>query len=464
MRNSTVIGRAAAIAAVAVAIAAVAVIVLQGGTTYRVKAIFQNASQIVAGDLVEVAGNGVGTVSDVSLTPAGQAQLTLEITDRTYEPLRQGTQATVRETSLTGIANRYVDLRLGPATGAHISGGGMIGTQDTTSEVDLDQLFNTLDSPTRKALQNVIQGSATQNAGQGPREQAALAYLNPAIASTSTLFAELNRDTARFTSFIVKSGNLVSDIAQRGTDLSGLVQHLSSTTGALAAQHPALGESIQRLPGFLRLTDTTFVNLRGALDTLTPLVDAAKPVAPKLQRLLEQLRPLAVDAVPTVRDLSNVVSRPGPGNDLTELVRLGVPLAAATVHTLRADGKRRPGAFPQTTVALNESTPELATARPYAVDLTGWFEGYSHPAIIDANGGASRIAPVVGAFSLQSGLLNLLPVAQRLFNAFGTGKPGSGGLLTFGQGDRCPGSMERGATYYPESGFPCNPSEVPTGR
>ena len=36
--------------------------------------------------------------------------------------------------------------------------------------------------------------------------------------------------------------------------------------------------------------------------------------------------------------------------------------------------------------------------------------------------------------------------------------------LTTGQGDRCPGSMERGAIFYPESGFPCTPSEVPTGK
>ena len=37
-------------------------------------------------------------------------------------------------------------------------------------------------------------------------------------------------------------------------------------------------------------------------------------------------------------------------------------------------------------------------------------------------------------------------------------------MLTTGQGDRCPGSMERGALYFPESGFPCNPNEVPTGK
>jgi hypothetical protein len=35
--------------------------------------------------------------------------------------------------------------------------------------------------------------------------------------------------------------------------------------------------------------------------------------------------------------------------------------------------------------------------------------------------------------------------------------------LTAFQGDRCPGSIERGALFFPESGFPCNPNEVPTG-
>jgi phospholipid/cholesterol/gamma-HCH transport system substrate-binding protein len=156
----------------------------------------------------------------------------------------------------------------------------------------------------------------------------------------------------------------------------------------------------------MRLANTTFVNLRNALDDLTPLVDVSKPVAPKLQKLLEQLKPVAQDSVPTVRDLSNIVSRPGPNNDLIELTGLGVPLAAVTVRNIQANGQLRPGAFPQSTIALNSSTPELATARPYAVDLTGWFEGYTHPGTIDANGGSSRVAPVIGVASVQNGTLN----------------------------------------------------------
>jgi phospholipid/cholesterol/gamma-HCH transport system substrate-binding protein len=463
----------AAAAAVAIAIVAVVVILLQGGSSYQVNAVFQNASQIVSGDLVEVAGNSIGTVSNISLTPQGQAQLTLDISSKQYEPLREGTEATVRETSLSGIANRYVDLRLGPGTGAPIKNGGTITTQNTTSAVDLDQLFNTLDAPTRQALQNVIQGSASEYAGQGNAAQAAWVYLNPAIASSSMLFREINRNTGNFTNFIVKTGNLVSDIAQRQSDLSGLVVHLSATTQALASQHVALGQSIQRLPGFMRLANTTFVNLRNALDDVTPLVDASKPVAPKLQKLLEQLKPLAQDSVPTVRDLSNIIRRPGPNNDLIELVSLGQPLAAVTVHNIKANGAVRPGAFSQSTIALNNSTPELATARPYAVDLTGWFEGYTHPGTIDANGSSSRVAATLGVLSAaDTSLLNSLPLPQQLTAVVqmltgsgpgaGAGSGAVGGLTAF-QGDRCPGSIERGAVYFPESGFPCNPSQVPTG-
>ncbi|MGZ4254835.1 MAG: MlaD family protein [Solirubrobacteraceae bacterium] len=464
MRNSSLIGRVAALAAVGIAVAAVAVILLSGGSSYQVKAIFTNASQLVTGDQVQVAGNPIGSVSKITLTPSGQAELTLTINSSTFQPLHQGTQATVRLASLSGIANRYVDLRLGSGTAPKIPNGGVIPTSNTTSAVDFDQLFNTLDGPTRKGLQNLIQGSASQYANAGKKAQAAWQYLNPAVASTSLLFRELNRNTSKFTNFIVKSGNLVSDIAQRQSDLSGLVQHLNTTTQALAAQHTALGQSLQRLPGFMRLANTTFVKLRSALDDLQPLVDASKPVAPKLQKLLVQLKPLAEDSVPTIRDLSNIIKKPGADNDLIELTKLGVPLAQATVRDTNANGKVRPGAFPISTTALNDSTPELATARPYAVDLTGWFEGYTHPGTIDANGGASRIAPVVGLGSIENGSLNIFDSLLNILPGSNDRLQFAQQMLTTGQGDRCPGSMERGALYYPESGFPCNPNEVPTGK
>jgi phospholipid/cholesterol/gamma-HCH transport system substrate-binding protein len=468
----------------------VAVILFSGGSSYQVKAIFQNASQIVTGDQVQVAGAPIGSVTNIQLTPRGQAELTLNINNSTYEPLHRGTHAIVRQPGLSTIAARYVQLDLGSGLAPKIPNNGTIPVSDTTSTVDLDELFNTLNAPTRQGLQNVFKGSASQWAGKGKMAQLAWEYLNPAIASSSLLFAELNRDTAKFTRFIVTSSNLVTDLADRQANLSGLVSHLSTTFSALASQQVALGQSVQRLPPFMRLTNTTFVNLRNALVDLTALVNATKPVVNplpgypngRLQALLAQLRPLAIDAVPTVRNLSNIISRPSPNgtcsvsnpnacNDLIELNQLAVPLAQATVAgefgqpRVYANGAYRQGAFPVTAQALNQSVPELAVARPYAVDLTGWFEGYSHPGGYDANGAISRIPPVVGIGGVQNGVFtldaNLLTdVAGRL--------PFAESMLTTHQGDRCPGSIERGPTpgtsaSNVESGFPCTLSQVPTG-
>ncbi|HUE27639.1 MAG TPA: MlaD family protein [Solirubrobacteraceae bacterium] len=476
MRNSSVIGRLAALAALGIAVVAVVVVLLSGGSSYKVNAIFSDAGQIVSGDQVEVGGNAIGTVSNIALTRTGQADLTLSLSN--YTPLRQGTHATIRQASLSGIANRYVDLQLGPSNAPAIPTGGVIGTSGTTNVVDLDELFNTLNGPTRKGLQNVFQGSASEYAGKGRMAQLAWEYLNPALATSSELFAELNRDTSKFTKFVVNSSNLVTDLSQRQSDLSGLVSHLSTTFSALASQQVALGQSVQRLPPFMRLTNTTFVNLRNALGDLTGLINASRPVAPKLQRLLVQLRPLAVDSVPTIRNLANIISRPGANNDLIELNQLSVPLAQATVAgqfgepLVYADGAKRPGSFTESTPALRQAVPELAVARPYAPDLTGWFEGYSHPGVYDANGAASRIALVVGLGSIQNGVLNILgssPLSNLLTDPSGRAAFASGALTT-GQGDRCPGSMERGPTPGTSaapplpSGFPCTLSEVPTGK
>ncbi len=262
MRNSSVIGRFAALAALLIALVAVGIILLSGGSSYQVKAIFENASQIVTGDQVEVAGNSIGSVSNIELTPDGRAQLTLTINNSQFTPLRQGTEAIIRQPGLSSVAARYVDLQLGSATGPTIPTGGTIQQTATQSEVDLDQLFNSLNPQTRKGLQDVFQGSAASYAGKGQQAQLAWQYLNPAIASSSLLFHELNRDTSKFTKFIVNSSGLVTSLAQRQGDLSGLVSHLSTTFTALANQQTALGQSIQRLPPFMRLADTTFVNLR----------------------------------------------------------------------------------------------------------------------------------------------------------------------------------------------------------
>jgi phospholipid/cholesterol/gamma-HCH transport system substrate-binding protein len=392
------VARLAALAAVIGATVLVGLLIFGGGGGYRVKARFLNAGQLVTGNLVETGGVAIGKVKGIRVTDDGQAEVTLEIDDA-HAPLRRGTRATISQVSQSGIANRYVDLTPGPQSGAPIPDGGLLGTDRTTTAVDVDQLFNTLDPRTRRALQGFFKGSARMFRGRATQANEGLQYLNPALATSSRLFGELTHDTPLLERFLVDSSRLVTTLAERRDDLAALVGNLNTTTRALGNQRSALAESIGRLPPFMRRANTTFVNLRSALDDVDPLVAASKPVARRLGPFLEQTRAFAADARPTIADLRGALRRRGRSNDLVELVRSLPALEDIAMDTRRrtaAPGDRRVdlgaarGAFPELAAAARGSAPSLAMARPYTNDFLGWLDDFSTTGPYDALGGVAR--------------------------------------------------------------------------
>ena len=134
------------------AIIVVAIAARLSGSDYTVAARFVSASQVVKGNEVKVSGQPVGKVRDVRLTGDGQAELMLSIDAAGYHPLREGTRAIVRQASLSGVANRYVDLQLGGADRPDIPDGGRLETESTEAAVDLDQTFDTFDPKARDAV------------------------------------------------------------------------------------------------------------------------------------------------------------------------------------------------------------------------------------------------------------------------------------------------------------------------
>ncbi|MGZ4269830.1 MAG: MlaD family protein [Solirubrobacteraceae bacterium] len=442
-------------------------VLLGGGSDYTVHARFQNASQLVKGNLVQVSGVSIGKVKSIDLSPNGEADIKLDISDGAYAPLRQGTRAIIRQASLSGVANRYIDLQLPPGddrSTPKIPNGGTIGEESTQTAVDLDQLFNTFDPKTRQALSGVIQGFAKQSDGASKDMNAGWAYLSPSLAASSRLFNELTYDKPALTKFLVQSSQLTGDLASRRADLAGLIDHLATTTQTIGNQQRSLEDAIQGLPPFMRRANTTFVNLRATLDDVDPLVRDSKPVAKKLRPFLAELRPLARDARPTLRNLSALIQSPGAGNDLIELTKGNVPLRDVAVGPIQRNGKQRLGALPASTKALQTSVPELATARPYAPDLTGWFDDFSHSGIYDALGGASRVAPYANLFANVNGTLKpLIDANLPLVGATPLQQAQAQDSLTKDQLWRCPGAIERGSMWKPTPDFPCDTSQGPKG-
>jgi phospholipid/cholesterol/gamma-HCH transport system substrate-binding protein len=387
--KSSIVGRALAIAAVVLAIIVAAVLLFAGDGGYRVTAEFVNAGQLVDGNEVRIAGSSVGSVEEIDVGPDGRAEVSFTVDDE-YAPLRRGTRAIIKQTSLSGIANRYIDLHLGPDGREEIEDGGRIESDQTETAVELDQVFALFDEETRGSLQDFIKGQADTLRGRGRELRAGIHYLNPALSTGSRLFEELTEDEALLEEFLVDSAALVNTLASRRDDLTGVVSNLNSTFGALGSQQDALAESVERLPPFMRRANTTFVNLRVALDDVDPLVDASKPVVRRLSPFLDRARLFARDAEPTFRDLSRTIRQSGATNDLIELIHSFPPLARVALDERQINGERRRGAFPETTDALRAAAPTIAFGRPYTPDFVGWMDDFSTTGAYDALGGFSR--------------------------------------------------------------------------
>jgi phospholipid/cholesterol/gamma-HCH transport system substrate-binding protein len=417
--------RLAAIGALALIVIAIIYLLLSsggGGNHYRL--VFETGGQLVKGNQVLIGGVPVGSIDNVSLLDNGQAEVDITVN----RPLHQGTTAIIRATSLSGIANRYVSLQPGPDNAPELQTDATISEVDTTSPVDLDQLFNTLRGPERQALRNVIQGSATVYAGKGPQANETYKYLSPSLVATDRLLQELDRDENTFTDFLVNGASVVSAVAERRNDLSALTQNANVALGAIASENQSFDQGLAALPGALRQANTTFHNLRPTLDDLTGLVNASKPATVNLASFLNQLKPVAQESVPVFTDLGRAVNLKGKANDLAD--------ATADLPPLE---NRAAEAAPAVVSAIQSSLPQLTFFRPYAPDL---MAGVAHlnqiSSYYDANGHYLRVSPVgLGVFGLAGGPTNFTYTPQNANNVYND--YGAFGGPNFDVFRRCPG-------------------------
>ena len=444
------------IAVILIAVAIVVLLLSSGGNSNHYKLVFETGGQLVKGNQVLIGGAPVGSVDDVKLIDNGQAEVDISV-DR---PLHLGTSAIIRATSLSGIANRYVSIQPGPDNAPELGSDATITQVDTTSPVDIDQLFNTLRGRERQALRNIIQGSSTVYAGKGPEANRTYKFLSPSLVATDRLLQELDRDEGNLTNFLVSGADVVSAVAERRADLSALTQNANEALGAIAAQNRSFDQALVALPPALRQANTTFHNLRPALDDLDVLVNASKPATKNLPRFLRDLKPVTARSVPVFRDLARAVNLKGKQNDLADATGFLPPLQ-----------KRAAEAIPITVQAMQVSQDNLQFLRPYVPDLLAGVAHLNQVAgYYDADAHYLRVAPFgFGTFSANSppgckgvsgSTCTLLPQdAANVYNDYPAG-PTRGIFL------RCPGGSSTpiaGSNPFFAPAFPGPPVGAPTG-
>ncbi len=430
------------------------VLFFSGNGEHRYDLLFQNASQLVPDNQVLIGGQAVGSVESIDLTDDNLAKVTVSV----EQELHEGTTATIRATSLSGVANHYVSISPGPNSNPALSDDATLGLASTTTPVDIDQLFNTFPKPVRRALGQFIRGTGTQYAGAGEDANATFKYLGVGFNRAGAFVHDLNADEKLFSRFLVSSSRLATAVSERGAELSSAVSNASTALGAIASQNEALSSSLTLLPSTFRQANTTFVNLRAALDDVEPLIETAGTTTKGLAPFLAELRPVLSRAVPVFKNLRLTASRPGFANDTAEL------FAALPTIEVRA-GK----AFPHAEGAISAFQPNLNFIRAYTPDLFNGFAKLGQvTAPYDGNGHYVRGSLAdLNIFKYDEESRELEPIApSEQYDAFGS---------EAGVKRRCPGGGSQpagdGSSPFTEPPFggsgvtaaECNPSDAPPG-
>jgi len=371
--RGTTPARVAVIVALAAAVIVLAIVFLGGSSGHKYTLVFQNAGQLVPDNQVLIGGSPAGTVESIGLTDDNLAEVNVEVD----QELHEGTTAVIRATSLSGVANHYVSISPGPNSNEPLEDGAELGLASTTTPVDIDQFFNTFPPPVRKGLQDFIRGNAAIYSGQGKNGNKAYKYFGTALNRTAAFARELNADQRLLARFVVSSSRLTTAVAGRGEQLSSAISNANTAFNAIAGQTAAFDASLRRLPPVFRQSNTTFVNLRAALDDLEPLVNTAKPATKNLAPFLAELRPVFQKLVPFTHNLRVTVSQPGKGNDLGDLLAV-----LPKVQDLTSS------AFPHSEQAIADFQPNLNFIRAYTPDffnalsklgqVAGYYDGNGH--------------------------------------------------------------------------------------
>ena len=140
---------------------------------YVVRAVFDNASTLVHGEDVKVAGVPVGVITDLDVTPDKKAALTLRIDDTDFTPWKQDAQCKIGAQGLIG--EKFVDCQPGSSSAPALpriddgdgKGAHLMTVEHTSSPVDLDLLNDTLRLPYRERLAILMNEFGTGLAGRG---------------------------------------------------------------------------------------------------------------------------------------------------------------------------------------------------------------------------------------------------------------------------------------------------------
>jgi phospholipid/cholesterol/gamma-HCH transport system substrate-binding protein len=383
---------------------------------YQFHVHFPEAAQLAQQADVRISGVPVGKVVKLELGPGDTTDATIQLDER-YAPIPRDARAILRQKTLLG--ETYVELTPGTKTDGTLPEGGVLPESHVKRTVELDEIFRSLDEPTRRAFQVWMQATAAGLNGRGQDINDAIGNLAPFATETNVLLDVLQREQPAVRQLVRNTGVVFDAVSERDGQLTALIRNASTVFATLGDRNAALQAAFRAFPTFERES--------------TLLVDRLDRFAHDTNPLVTQLRPVARELSPTLQSLDRLAP---PFR--TFFVDLG-PLITASYSGLPAFSRflddLRPtlGQLDPFTRTLN---PVLRTIQTYLPEIDAFFGNFT-AATSGSSGDATRQLRVLrGLAPFGAEALTTYPsrLAYNRPNAYRSPRTGgdlAGGLAAF---------------------------------
>ncbi|MBY9074730.1 MCE family protein [Nocardioides sp. WL0053] len=207
------------------------------------KAVFSDATGVVNGDDVRIAGVKVGNVEDVEIVDKDKALVTFKVDADSQ--LARSTQAQIRYRNLVG--QRYIALTPGAGSPSLLADGDTIPLEQTTPALDLTVLFNGF-KPLFEAL--------------SPEDINKLSY---------EIIAVFQGEGGTLESLLAHTASVTSTLASRDQIIGQLITNLNEVMVTLGDRDDELSSLLIRLREFVSGLSQDREAILGSLDSISEL-------------------------------------------------------------------------------------------------------------------------------------------------------------------------------------------------
>jgi ABC-type transporter Mla subunit MlaD len=325
-------------------VAALAAVVLlatsAGGSSgsYTVRAIFDDAANIIPGENVKIGGVKVGTVGAVTPTPEAKAAVILKISSSGFKDFRADASCTIRPQALIG--EKFVDcLPTQPRVagtplppplkkiGKKHEGAGeyLLPVQNTHSPVDVDLLGDIQRLPVRQRFTIILNELGAGLAGRGSDLHDVIRRANPALQELDKVLAILAGENHVLAKLAVDSDKALAPFAAVREKVADFVVQGNTVAQATARHRGALARNLQLFPQFLKQLGPAMERLGRFADQTTPVFSDLKVAAPGIDKAFTSLPAFANSSTKFFKNLGKTSKISGPALTAIQplLARLG---------------------------------------------------------------------------------------------------------------------------------------------